>query len=79
MVGPVGSVEQTGRRCPTLGQQALWIRDALLLQMGEDLVDHCRILDAGNHIDSAAAGTAGFDVDIEYAPSSKADVGAFIL
>ena len=47
--------------------------------MGEDLVDYCRVFDAGDHFDGATAGTAGFDVDIEYAPSSKADVGAFIL
>ena len=47
--------------------------------MGEDLVDDRRILDAGDHFGGAAAGTAGFDVDIEYASSSKADVGAFIL
>ena len=58
MVGPVGSVEQAGRRCPALGQQVLWTRDALLLQTGEDLVDDCRILDAGDDFDSAAAGTA---------------------
>ena len=31
IVGPVGSVDQTGRRCPALGQQVLWTRDDLLL------------------------------------------------
>jgi len=46
--------------------------------MGEDLVDDCRILDAGDHFDGATAGTAGFDIDLEYASSSKADIGAFV-
>jgi hypothetical protein len=47
--------------------------------VGENLVDDHRVFDAGDNFDGAAAGTAGFDVDIVYASSSKADVGAFIL
>ena len=47
--------------------------------MGEYFLVHCRGLDAVDHFDGAAAGTSGFDVEIEYASSSKADVGAFIL
>ena len=39
--------------------------------MGEDLVNLCRILDAGDGFDGGAALTAGLDVDVEYAPSSK--------
>jgi hypothetical protein len=35
--------------------------------MGEDLFDHCRIRDAGDHFDGAAAGTAGLYVDVELA------------
>jgi hypothetical protein len=41
------------------------------------LDDH-GVFDAGDYLDSAAAFTAGFDVDIEYACSSKADIEAFI-
>ena len=68
MLGPVGSVEQTGRRCPALGQQVVWTPDDLFLQVVEDLVDHCRLLDAGNHFDGA---TAGFDIDLEHTSSPK--------
>ena len=78
IAGIVGSLEQGGlRRCPAVGQRCLSGRCAHI-QVGEGLVDHCRIVDAGDHFDGAAAGTAGLDVDIEYASSSKADVGAFI-
>jgi len=68
MLGPVGSVEQTGRRCPALGQQVVWTPDDLFLQVVEDLVDHCRPLDAGKHFDGA---TAGFDIDLEHTSSPK--------
>ena len=45
--------------------------------MGEDLVDYCRILDAGDHFDGTTAFTARFDIDLEHT-SSKADVEAFV-
>jgi len=35
--------------------------------MGEYLIDDHRILNAGDHLDGAAAGTAGLYVDIEHA------------
>lgn len=60
-----------------MGQRPLFGR-RVQIQMGEDLADHGRILDTGDDPDGTAADTAGFDVDIEYAPSSKADVGVFI-
>ena len=63
------------RRCPTVGQRHTHGRR---VQVGEYFLDDHGILDAGDHIDGAAAGTAGFDVDIEYVSSSEADVGAFI-
>jgi len=47
--------------------------------VGEYFLDDHGVFDAGDDFNGAAAGTAGFDVDIEYASSSKADVGAFIL
>jgi hypothetical protein len=46
--------------------------------MIENPSDEDRVFDTGDHLDGAAALLAGFDVDIEYASSSKADVGAFV-
>ncbi len=34
--------------------------------MSEDLLDHQRILDAGDDPDGATAGSAGLDVDVEH-------------
>jgi hypothetical protein len=67
------------RRRPALGQRSLHSR-GFVIQVGKNFVNDHRILDAGDHFDSAAAGTAGLhvDVDIEYASSSKADVEAFV-
>ena len=35
--------------------------------MGENLLDHHRVFDAGNDPDRPAAGSAGLDVDAKYA------------
>jgi hypothetical protein len=37
-----------------------------VLQVTEDLLDHYRIFNTGNHLHGAAADTAGLDVDFEY-------------
>ena len=34
--------------------------------MGEDLLDHQRVFDAGDDLDAAAASLTGLDVDVEY-------------
>jgi len=39
---------------------------------GKYFLDDHEVFDAGDYLDSAAAFTAGLDVDIEYASSSKA-------
>ena len=46
--------------------------------MGEGLFDHCGIFDSGDHLDSAAALLAGFDIDPEQDSSSKADFDPFV-
>ena len=62
----VASFEQGGlRRSPAVGQRR-W-RGMGLSQVGEDHVNHCRILDAGDDFDGTAALTSGFDVDVEHA------------
>ena len=66
------------RRCPAFGQRWCLYRKDFFIQVGEYLLDHRRIFNAGDHFDGATAFTARFDVDIEYASSSKADVGAFV-
>ena len=38
---------------------------ALALEVGEDLLDHYRLFDAGDDLDWAAAALAGPDVDVE--------------
>ena len=38
----------------------------LVLQVIEDLLDHYRIFNTGNHLHGATADTAGLDVDVEY-------------
>ena len=60
--GNSGSVEQTrlGRR------PASFRRGAFLIEVGEDLLDHHRIVDAGDDPHRPAAFTAGLDVDIEH-------------
>ena len=49
--------------------------------MGEDLLDHHRIFDAGDDLDLACASLAGFNVDVEYALQSARPrhCGAYIL
>ena len=37
------------------------------LEVGQDLLNHLRVFDAGGDLDAAAAGLAGLEVDIEYA------------
>lgn len=37
----------------------------LMLQVIENLLDHYRIINTGNHLHGAATGTAGLDVDVE--------------
>ena len=37
------------------------------LEVGQDLLNHHRVFDAGGDLDAAAAGLAALDVDIEYA------------
>ncbi|MCW4330645.1 MAG: hypothetical protein N0C89_10465 [Candidatus Thiodiazotropha endolucinida] len=36
-----------------------------MLQVIENLLDHYRIFNTGNHLHGAAAGTAGLDVDVD--------------
>ena len=46
--------------------------------MGEYFLDDRGIFDAGDHFDGATAFTARFNIDLEHASSSKADVEAFV-
>jgi len=48
-------------RCPPRGFDLRCFR----IQMGEDLLNHRWIFDAGDDLDAAAANAAGFDVDAE--------------
>jgi len=60
------SVEQARLRRPPAGRQSRgFYRRALLVEVGEDLLDHQRILDAGNDPDGATAGSADLDVDVD--------------
>jgi len=38
-----------------------------VLEVGQDLLDHPRVFDAGGDLDAAVEGLAGPDVDVEYA------------
>jgi hypothetical protein len=49
-----------------------------VFQRVQNLFDDDWVFDAGNHLDRAAALLAGFDIDLEYASSPKADVEAFV-
>jgi hypothetical protein len=61
------SVEQArlGRR-PARWQLGSFRRGVCLFEVGEDLLDRHRVLDAGDDPDRPAAGPAGLDVDAEY-------------
>jgi len=37
-----------------------------------------RVVDTGDHLDGAVALITGFDIDLEHAPSSKADIEVFV-
>ena len=65
--GYSGSVEQTrlGRR-PATRPSGSFRRGAFLIEVGEDLLDHHRIVDAGDDPHRPAAFPAGLDVDIEH-------------
>jgi hypothetical protein len=39
----------------------------IALEVGQDLLNHHRVFDAGGDLDAAAAGLAALDVDVEYA------------
>jgi len=41
-------------------------RGAFLIEVGEELLDHHRVRDTGDHLDRPAAGPAGLDVDAKY-------------
>ncbi len=49
-----------------------------VFQMVRHLFDDDWVFDAGNHLDRAAALLTGFDIDLEYASSSNADVEALV-
>jgi hypothetical protein len=49
-----------------------------LFEMIENLPDDDRVFDTGDNFDRAATLLAGFDIDLEYATLSKADVEAFV-
>jgi hypothetical protein len=49
-------------------------RFSVVVEVLEDFFDDCRIFDTGNDLDGTATTLTGFDVDVEYAFSSKADV-----
>ncbi len=58
-------------------RRGLW-RFAAVLQMIQNPFHDGRVFDAGDHLDGAAALLTGFDIDLEYASSSKADIEAFV-
>lgn len=49
-----------------------------LSQVAECFLDDHGTFDASDNLGGASTSTAGLGVDVDYAPSSKADVGAFI-
>jgi len=58
------SVKQSRcRRSPAWWQPGC---SRFLIQVGEYLVDHRRVFDAGDDADITTAFAAGFDIDIEY-------------
>ena len=60
------SGEQARLWRPSAGRQSRgFYRRALLVEVGEDLIDHHWVLDAGNDSDGATAGPAGVDVDVD--------------
>ena len=61
------SVKQVSGRCPACRAQTWWIRNLLIMQIGQYLLDNYRALNAGNHLHRAATFTTGLDVDIEHA------------
>jgi hypothetical protein len=75
----LASVEQDRLwRLPAFGQRGSLYGRCVQIQVGEYFLDDHRVFDASDHFDRTTAFTAGFDVDIEYASSSNADVGAFV-
>ena len=75
--GYSGSVEQTrlGRR-PAPRLPGSFRRGIFLIEVGENLLDHHRIVDAGDDPHRPAAFTAGLDVDIEH-PLETSPPGAY--
>jgi|GEM_PF-1761727 hypothetical protein len=75
--GYSGSVEQTrlGRR-PATRPSGSFRRGAFLIEVGEDLLDHHRIVNAGDDPHRPAAFPAGLDVDIEH-PLETSPPGAY--
>jgi len=62
-----GSVEQALlRRRPARRQPGSFCRGAFLIEVGEELLDHHRVLDAGDDFERPAAGPTGLDVDAKY-------------
>ena len=60
------SAKQVGRRRPTFWPQTRWNRGVLSLQMGENLLNDHRVVDAGDDPHRPAAFPAGLDIDIEH-------------
>ena len=61
------SGEQAGLgRRPTRGQRPSGAGSVFATEVGEDLLDHLRVFDAGDDLDAAAASLTGLDVDVEY-------------
>ena len=60
------SVKQANRWRPGLWQVGERLRGSLAFEMFEDLFDHHRIFDTGDHLYRTATGRAGLDIDIEY-------------
>ena len=60
------SAKQISRRRPAFRPQTCWRRGQLFLQVGQYLIDHHRIVDAGDDTHRPAAFPAGLDVDIEH-------------
>lgn len=58
-------VVRLSRWRPAFGQLSGLTGFCLMLQVIENLLDHYRIFNTGNHLHGAAAGTAGLDVDVE--------------
>ena len=66
----MASAKQTGRRCPAFRQQVRRLRGGFVVKVGEDLLDHHRVFDAGNDSERTGTFPAGLDVDVENALQS---------